>query len=400
MSIRPVSNSSRAPIEMSEVSSRQNTGAVSHCSSLSSMDSHFEFCSGASNFIKNGWRSFTSFIRALWNRCFGGSSPSASARENRLDKSAGSIHKALSAEMRHCAKQMAEEPMKPFQYVNQDPFFGSVAEEMVVGNMQVGIAHAQGRRPTMEDEHLAVAFNVEIAGKVYPLQLFGIFDGHGGSAAAQYVRNNLRQELHEALNEFNGNGLTEAGIWKALKRACTRLDHNLKSAYPSHDGFSQGTTATIAMVLNEQLWTANVGDSRTILDNHGRAEQLSCDAKPNDSRFRKGIENRGGAVRTVFGVPRVNGDLAVARSFGDHRLGSAVSARPKITMKPLSEIQSGSQLILCCDGITDVARSADLAQAVHTNRFQPVSAVARNLVYSAYFAGSTDNLSAMVVKIR
>ncbi|OGN58689.1 MAG: hypothetical protein A3C42_01330 [Chlamydiae bacterium RIFCSPHIGHO2_02_FULL_45_9] len=50
-----------------------------------------------------------------------------------------------------------------------------------------------------------------------------------------------------------------------------------------------GTTATVAMILDGKLWTANVGDSRTILDN---GIQLSEDAKPTDTHYRKGIENQ------------------------------------------------------------------------------------------------------------
>ncbi len=265
--------------------------------------------------------------------------------------------------------------------------------------MQVGVAHAIGRRPTMEDEHLATSFNLMIGGRCYPVQLFGIFDGHGGPTASRFVRDHLQQKLQETLMEFNQGGLTEAGIWKALKMTCVRLNRDFKDLHGGLVPNNEGSTATIAVILDNHLWTANVGDSRTVLENNGSPVQLSEDAKPNDPRYRRGIEHRGGRVINVFGVPRVNGDLAIARSIGDHRFNGAVSARPKITKKPMAEIAPGSHLVLCCDGVYDVSRTVDIAAATHANRNCPPGMLARNIIYSAYQAGSEDNLSALVVKL-
>jgi serine/threonine protein phosphatase PrpC len=250
----------------------------------------------------------------------------------------------------------------------------------------------------MEDEHLATSFNLTIAGRNYPIQLFGIFDGHSGREAAQYVRDHLKVKLQEALIEFNAQGLSDAGIWKALKMTSVRLNRDFKNDH--RDPHSHpGTTATIALILDQKLWTANVGDARTVLDNDGTSVRLTEDAKPSDPRYRRGIEKRGGRVEEVRGVPRINGRLAVARAIGDHHLNGAVSARPKVTVKPLSEIRPGSHLILCCDGVYDVASTRDVVRAAHENRALSAGELARNIVYSAYQSGSEDNLSAMVIKL-
>jgi protein phosphatase 1L len=250
----------------------------------------------------------------------------------------------------------------------------------------------------MEDEHIATSFVVHIDGRNYPVELFGIFDGHGGNEASRFVRDHLAGRLYQALREFNPSGLTEAGIWRALKVTFVRLNQDFKNTLGSP--LDQGTTATVAMILDGKLWTANVGDARTVLDNGGEPEQLTEDAKPSMERYKRGIENRGGTVENIFGVPRVNGQIAVARAIGDHRQNGAISARPKITVKPLSEIRPGSHLILCCDGIYDVARTKDVVRAVHANRNRSAGTLAKNVVYSAYTSGSTDNLSCMVVKLK
>ncbi len=312
-------------------------------------------------------------------------------RENRLITSERDIHSRLARQKRYAMHQMASEPVKPFHYSPAPDAWHK--HEEIVGGLHVGISHFQGRRPTMEDEHLAVAFNLNVGGKDYPIQLFGIFDGHGGPNASRFVRDHLVEKLKETLKEYNPRKITEAGVWKALKMACVRLNRDYRTLR-----HTDGTTATVALILDNYLYAANVGDSRTILDNAGTPMQLTEDAKPNDARYRKGIEHRGGRVLQCD-VPRVNGILAVARSIGDHLLHGAISARPKITVTPRREIRAGSHLILCCDGITDVARSVDLVNAAHMHRDLSPGDLARNFTYSAYHSGSTDNLSAMVVSL-
>lgn len=366
-------------------------------SALYSIDPRAQASKSFSNVLSDAWQAVVNFFKSLLN-CFGlFRSLSPSERENRLSKDAAAIHRSLDAQMQRNAEQMANEPIKRFQYLNATSSWN--AHEERVGNMQVGVAHEQGRRPTMEDEHLAVSFDVMIGNRRYPIQLFGIFDGHGGSMASRFVRDNLQRKLQEALVEFNQNGLSEAGIWKALKMTCVRLNRDFKNLNETVSR-NQGTTATIAMIIDDHLWTANVGDSRTVLDNNGTPVQLSHDAKPDDDCYRRGIEHRGGKVINDGRVPRVNGDLAVARAIGDHRLNGAISARPKITKMPMAQIQPGSHLILCCDGVYDVSRTVDVVAAAHANRNLPPATLARNIIYSAHQAGSTDNLSALVVKVR
>ena len=151
-------------------------------------------------------------------------------REHRIRSGAENIQARLEREFQHAQNQMANELDKAFAYeeapavqTDQEVPIVPPALEERIGNYTVGISHFQGRRREMEDEHLATYFNLNIAGNVYPLSLFGVFDGHGGTKAAQYVRDHLQEVLNEALIEFNPNGLSDVGIWNALKITCVRL---------------------------------------------------------------------------------------------------------------------------------------------------------------------------------
>ena len=327
----------------------------------------------------------------------------ADGRENRIRTGPDAIKRKLAKELATAQSQRNAETDKRFAYQlatgdiqGSDGTSPTVERHNVFGR-DVGVCHFIGRRKEMEDEHLATSFDLNVGGEVYPVSLFGVFDGHGGGQASAYVRDNLQKKLVEMLTRFCPNELTNEGIWNALKLTFVGLNKDL--AHPR-----AGTTATVSMILDGKLWTANVGDSRTILDD---ATQLSEDAKPNDPRYRQGIEDRGGQVYHRFGdVPRINKVLALARAIGDHLIRGVddnrlrpVSARPKITMLALSEIEPGTHLILACDGIYDVASTRQVAKGIKGDKDGSTMQLAQNIVHSAYMAGSKDNLSALVVKL-
>jgi serine/threonine protein phosphatase PrpC len=317
-----------------------------------------------------------------------------------------------------CQKQMCEEKPGAFKYespsvskinftkvANSHSKSGKIGAYFFnfLGGRSFGVCHAQGRRPTMEDQHITNTFNIKIGDKEYPVELYGVFDGHGGGGASAYIKNNLSKKLKEKLLELNVDGLTEAGIFNALKLAFVAVHDDFESELV----FGQkcirdpsGTTATVSMILDGNLWTANTGDSRTILqDGKGITEQLSEDAKPNDPRYRRSIKKRGGCVLSIHGVPRINGNLAVGRGIGDYSVGPGINPRPKITKVALSSISEGSKLILACDGIYDVANTQQVGNAVKEHPKLSNEHLAKGIVYSAYQAHSTDNLSALVVDI-
>lgn len=319
-------------------------------------------------------------------------------RENRFRLGCKLIARKLATELEKAQEQQAKETDKAFAYLSaKEDIIGRdgsqpIAESHRIGDGEVGICHFIGTRNSMEDEHLATSFELAAGGISYPVSLFGVFDGHGGREASLYVKEHLQAKLQEILTQYCADGLNDEAIWNGLKQTFVRLNQEF-----THE--SAGTTATVAMILDGRIWTANVGDARTILDS---GIQLSEDAKPTDPRYTQGISNRGGIVFRT----RVNRQLAVARAIGDHSLkdmnrGSilVVSARPKITVYPLSSIEKGSHLILACDGIYDVASTRQVSTAVREDRDTSAVELAKNIVYSAYKAGSTDNLSALVFKL-
>ena len=294
-------------------------------------------------------------------------------------------------------------------------------------NGNITIAHAQGRRPSMEDAHIVERIGF-IANNVEEMQISAVCDGHGGSGWSNYVAANIGERLKVRLEEFNQNGLTDVGIWNALKIAMVDLDLDLTAQgrpdriaiedHPQYESYKKnnmldeipeeelydksGTTINLAVRINDDLWIANVGDSRAILvDDDGGMLQISEDAAPNDPYYQQPIEARAGTVRGEKVVsPNRSSSIAVARALGDTQFEGAISARPKITKIPQSMLKNAT-LIQTCDGVPEVSSSVDIAQKIHNwqGKEDATKNAALDLVASAYQAGSGDNLSAIVTKL-
>jgi len=252
------------------------------------------------------------------------------------------------------------------------------------GKVVVGYHLLRGKRPNMEDFHHA-QFKKDQRGQ--QIGLFGIFDGHGGPYAADFVRANLFVNLMQS-------GKFPADIYGAIKEAFETTDQQYlkQDAQANRD---DGCTGVTAFIIGTKLYVANVGDSRAVLCRGGKAQPLSVDHKPNSKEERQRIENAGGVV-VWAGTWRVGGVLAVSRAFGDKPLKRYVIATPDIREESLRD--DDEFLILASDGLWDVISNQDAAGIVR-NIHDPQRAAAR-LAEEALQRGSNDNISCIVIRFR
>lgn len=277
-------------------------------------------------------------------------------------------------------------------------------EDYTLHDVSVATVHAQGLRESQEDVDIAYAGHFGDT----PYQVMGIVDGHGGNAVANYVKAHIQEEIEKAVAI---HGMTDEGIFLALKEAFVQLDAKIACDI----GTKTGAAAVVSLKIGSQLYTANLGDCRAILkvvDAQGKKTltvPLSRDAKAPDPRvdspLLKSIKNRGGKVSNCHGW-RVNGEIEPARAFGDKHLRNetgeyyVMSPRPKITKIDLSQYPNakGIYLIQACDGIWDVATSKEASSVVRPRI--SLKAAALSLVMSALLAGSHDNCSALIAKLK
>lgn len=246
-------------------------------------------------------------------------------------------------------------------------------------------------RRTMEDSH-AYFYNFNnVDGQGY----FAIFDGHAGKQAAEWCGSRLHKNLIEII-EKNSDNMT---IQEILNKAFLKTDSQLNEKR----GIPSGCTAIVTFLRKEKikdennnevekrvLYSANVGDARSVLCRDGHAVRLSCDHKGSDSTEVQRIVEAGGFVLNS----RVNGVLAVTRSLGDFSMKEWVIGSPYTTRTVLGE--KDSFMILACDGIWDVCSDEEAVELIQ-NIKDPQEA-SEVLLKHALDNFSTDNLSVLVVR--
>ncbi|XP_045200837.2 protein phosphatase 1L-like [Mercenaria mercenaria] len=242
----------------------------------------------------------------------------------------------------------------------------------------------QGRRPHMEDR-----FRVHNNGS--KVAMYGIFDGHGGDFVAQYAKEKL---FSMVLSNVNDNDEEHGEI---LTKQILEVDEEILQHVKQQADIS-GSTALVAMVTSDTLTVANVGDSRGVMcDKDGKTVLLSVDHKPNETKEHQRIKDAGGFVG-FYGVWRVAGILATSRALGDYPLKDKrfIIAEPDILTFNLREVQP-KFIILATDGLWDCFSNEEAVQFILERLDEPHFG-AKSLILQAYYRGSLDNITVMVIK--
>ncbi|GER49700.1 protein phosphatase 2C family protein [Striga asiatica] len=257
-----------------------------------------------------------------------------------------------------------------------------------------GSCAEKGPKQYMEDEHICIddlpLHLGDTASFPSPGAFYGVFDGHGGTDAACFVRTNILKYIVD-------NSFFPACLEKAIKSAYLKADYTF--ADDTSVDISSGTTALTAFISGRKMIVANAGDCRAVLGKRGKAIEMSRDHKPNYTSERLRIEKLGGAIYDGY----LNGQLSVSRALGDWHMkgpkGSAcpLSAEPELQETLLSE--DDEFLIMGCDGLWDVMSSqcaVSMARKELMLHNDP-ERCSRELVREALKRNTCDNLTVVVV---
>merc|ERR1712087_35496 len=151
------------------------------------------------------------------------------------------------------------------------------------------------------------------------------------------------------------------------------------------------------------------GDSRGILvSTDGGVVEMSKDHKPNSDSERHRITAEGGRV-VFFGTWRVEGGLAVSRSFGDRLLKRWIIAEPEVVAHKVNEEAKDLFLILATDGVWDTVSNAEAARCAleswndeaqqNEDLNERLRVIAQKITSFAYTRGSMDNITTLVVHL-
>jgi len=247
--------------------------------------------------------------------------------------------------------------------------------------------------------------------------LFAIYDGHGGRGVVTLVEKSFHENVEKCIQEMiilqsnnnnnNNNNGSNSGPPHHHEYNSEQVKQAIQQAYKLTDEGTKevqfgGATCVSCLLLsnresnNRTLYTANCGDARAVIAENWEAKLLTYDHKATDPEEQKRIIENGGSIVNE----RVNGFLALTRSFGNNTLKQWVISEPYQTVTPLTS--DHNLLILACDGLWDVIENQEavdfckhlLEAEVDTNGAQQC---AQQLLDLAKEKGSTDNLYVMVI---
>jgi len=246
---------------------------------------------------------------------------------------------------------------------------------------------------------------------VFLLDFFGVYDGHGGDKASEFVCENLHLQFLE-----NSNKLPEAytvdALKEALQAAILRVEDKWLTVAEKIENCS-GTTVAVVVVKDLNLVVGNVGDSEAVIcGKEGKAVTLTevHNPKRNKAEGERVIKAGGVIYHDRVGHPVIHPSflsIAVSRAIGDWGFKndnftkgrpSGIIADPYITHLVLQP-NDHRFAILACDGVWDVMTGQEACDFVSKSLAEKkkADAIVKDLVEEAYRKGSLDNITAVVL---
>ena len=214
--------------------------------------------------------------------------------------------------------------------------------------------------------------------------LFCLFDGHGGVNVSQFLQDNFYKYFKEMLPMSNPQ--------ENFKELFNIVDNKIKDL----NVLNIGSTACVIYITKENgkkvLYSANIGDTRSVLISSNDYKRLSYDHRATDTNEYNRIVQSGGIVF----AGRVYGTLMLSRAFGDWELKSyGVISEPHVTKININE--NDKYVIMASDGIWDVLDDADVYEM--SKNFENSKDLCNNIVEKALDKGSMDNISCFVINL-
>lgn len=214
--------------------------------------------------------------------------------------------------------------------------------------------------------------------------LFMVADGLGGAAAGEIASELAVTTVHEELRErwVKAGGRRANEFAAAIKAAAETANERIYSYAVEHpESRGLGTTATLAGLLGDTLYLAQVGDSRAYLVRDGVARQIT-----RDQSLMQRLVDAGELTQD-------EADRSERRNIILQALGPEPSVKIDLTHQRLSR---GDVLVLCTDGLSGLVRAEEIAEVV--TQIPDLAAACRELVDRANEAGGTDNITVIAAR--
>ncbi len=211
--------------------------------------------------------------------------------------------------------------------------------------------------------------------------LFIVADGMGGHQAGEVASEMavkiIADSIKKNLSDNNMSSLIKESISKANNEILleSRKNTNLSG---------MGTTVVLAMLNDNKLHIANVGDSRAYLIKNNRIKQLTEDHSKVAELVRWGA------------ITKEEARVYPGRNIITKALGTTESVEADI--KTIS-MKTGDYILLCTDGLTDVLKDEEIRDIIIISSNGSIDEKCKKLINQANEKGGGDNVTAVLINI-
>lgn len=244
----------------------------------------------------------------------------------------------------------------------------------IMSNMKdFAVVSEANKRKVLED-----AYFLDI---ISEFEIFcGVYDGHIGSFAAEYARDNIYKMFFEQLSQ----GKNEL---EAFKNAYEKVSENLLLQ-------ESGTVAANFYLRDSKMFYANSGDARLVIVGEYGARQLTEDHRIDNPEERERIEKNGGIIMPPY-VYKGGIGLEPTRTLGDAYFKDiGVICTPDLGFYTLDN--NDKWILIGTDGLFDILDNDVIAELIKDAQNAKIASTI--LKKEVLFRGG-DNVTFVLIKI-
>ena len=207
--------------------------------------------------------------------------------------------------------------------------------------------------------------------------LYIVADGMGGHKAGDYASAHAVSWFVDYSKECSyENPIT------IMKTGIAKVNDMLLQMSNEHSELKgMGTTVVAAVMIDDKMYVANIGDSRLYVIGQEDTRQITLDHSLVEELIRTGQLDR----RKVRFHPEKN---IITRA-----LGTGKEAVPDFFEV---ELQPGEKVLLCSDGLTNMVEDDEIGSIVMRQQF--VDRICEQLIDRANYYGGKDNIGVVVIE--
>jgi serine/threonine protein phosphatase PrpC len=214
--------------------------------------------------------------------------------------------------------------------------------------------------------------------------LFMVADGMGGAVAGELASQMATDVIYRHLSTVwatDGETSQDRFAYR-MKEALELANHRIFEYAREHPELrGMGTTATVAGVLGDGLWLAQIGDSRAYLARGGEVIQLTKD----QSLMQRLVD--------AGELTQEEADQSERRNIILQALGPDARVKVDLTHQTL---RRGDTLIICSDGLSSQVRREEIGELIETSN--GLADLCEALIDLANGRGGPDNITVVVAR--